>query len=171
MGTVFTMYNAVWLVDLWEPDGQKIREQLAYTKCFACADAAYGAALDAHPFDRITFRHGARVIQERPASRWTSEAAEAAKAATRRRGSRRVALDELPALLARARMVADACRARALLFHRGVYREGIGAGDARAIDEQELALAAHLLAELCVMAEAQAERLETVKAEAGEGAR
>ena len=70
MGTVFTMYNAVWLVEQWEPDREDIREQLAYCKSFACAEAAYLAALEAMPFDRIIFRQGARVIKERPARKW-----------------------------------------------------------------------------------------------------
>lgn len=64
MGTPYTMYNAEWLVDLWWPDGSQIREQIAYCKSFAVAEAAYHAALKVYPYDRVTFRHGARVIRE-----------------------------------------------------------------------------------------------------------
>ncbi len=79
MASVYTMYNATWLVDLWEPDGQKIREQLAYCSCFACGEAAYNAALEVYPFDRITFRQGARVMREQMATTWTPAAAAARK--------------------------------------------------------------------------------------------
>lgn len=64
MGTAFTMFNAVWLVDVWWPDGTTIKEQAAYCKCFASAEAAFEAAKSAYPYDLITFRHGMRVIRE-----------------------------------------------------------------------------------------------------------
>lgn len=70
MGTVFTMFNAVWLVEHWHAEREDLIEQLAYCKVFACAEAAYNAALIAMPFDRIIFRHGMRVMKERPASKW-----------------------------------------------------------------------------------------------------
>lgn len=64
------MFNAVWLVEHWHADREELIEQLAYCKVFACAEAAYNAAVVAMPFDRIVFRHGARTIEERPASQW-----------------------------------------------------------------------------------------------------
>lgn len=58
------MFNAVWLVDAWDQSGTRIIEQVAYCKCFAAAEAAYEAAIKAYPYDRVTFRHGMRVIRE-----------------------------------------------------------------------------------------------------------
>lgn len=75
MGTPYTMYNAEWLVELWEPGREAIKEQLAYCKSFACAEAAYLAALDLYPYDRVIFRHGARVIKERMARKWVAQGA------------------------------------------------------------------------------------------------
>jgi hypothetical protein len=68
--TVYTMYNAVWLVELWEPEREVLKEQIAYCKCFAAAEAAYNATLTAYPYDRVIFRQGARTMRERPASKW-----------------------------------------------------------------------------------------------------
>lgn len=64
------MHNAEWLIEAWTADGKAVREQLAYCKCFACAEAAYEAAIIAYPYDRVTFRHGVRLIRENR-GKWT----------------------------------------------------------------------------------------------------
>jgi hypothetical protein len=70
MGTVFTMFDAVWLVEHWHAEREQLVEQLAYCKNFACAEAAYNAAITAMPLERIILRQGMRVMRERPASKW-----------------------------------------------------------------------------------------------------
>ena len=68
--TPWTMYGAEWLVETWEPDGKRIREKLAYCKSFACAEAAFKAAVETMPYERITFRHRTRLIKEH-VGKWT----------------------------------------------------------------------------------------------------
>ncbi len=66
--TPFSIYGADFLVDSW--DGERIKEKLAYCNSFACAAAAYEAAVKSLPYDHITFRHRTRVIQEH-VGKWT----------------------------------------------------------------------------------------------------
>lgn len=69
--TPFSMYDAEWLVESW--DGDRIKEKLAYCNSFACAQAAYDAAVISLPYDRITFRQRTRLIREH-VGKWTPDA-------------------------------------------------------------------------------------------------
>lgn len=69
--TPWSIYGAHWLVETWEPDREVIREKLAYCNSFACAEAAYKAAVEAMPYERIIFRHRMRVIKEH-VGKWTT---------------------------------------------------------------------------------------------------
>jgi hypothetical protein len=73
----YTMYNAEWLIEAQKPDGTLI-EQLAYCKSFACAEAAYDAAVRTRPYEHIVFRHGARLLRKYE-GKWTAEKARAPK--------------------------------------------------------------------------------------------
>ena len=46
--TPFSMYDAEWLVESW--DGGRIKEKLAYCNSFACAQAAFDAAVKSLPY-------------------------------------------------------------------------------------------------------------------------
>jgi hypothetical protein len=49
----------------WSADGETIHDVVALVSQFTVAAAAYDAALAVYPVDRITLRHGIRVIRER----------------------------------------------------------------------------------------------------------
>ncbi len=69
--TPFSMYDADWLVESW--DGTRVKEKLAYCNSFACAEAAYEAAVKSLPYDHITFRQRTRLIREH-VGKWTPDA-------------------------------------------------------------------------------------------------
>lgn len=51
-------------VDCWTPEGQHIYEALARTSSLSIGTAAYFAAVASHAKDRITLRHGCRLIRD-----------------------------------------------------------------------------------------------------------
>jgi hypothetical protein len=49
-------------IDIWDSSGDNLAEHLAGIEDFAIAVAAYWAAIQSRPKDKITLRQGARVV-------------------------------------------------------------------------------------------------------------
>jgi hypothetical protein len=62
-------------IDEWSADGGKLVGTLAFIGDFEAAKAAWLQFTKSKPNDRLTWRHGTRVIQEQP---WTDKFAERA---------------------------------------------------------------------------------------------
>jgi hypothetical protein len=56
-------------IDVWDSSGNGIAEHLAGLEDYAMAVAAYWAAIQSRPKDKITLRQGARVVMKS----WTGE--------------------------------------------------------------------------------------------------
>lgn len=62
-------------IDEWSADGSKLAGALAFIGDFEAAKAAWLEFTKSKPNDRLTWRHGTRVIQEQP---WTDKFAKQA---------------------------------------------------------------------------------------------
>jgi hypothetical protein len=49
-------------IDVWDGSGDSLAEHLAGLEDFAMEEAAYGAAIQSRPKDKITLRQGARIV-------------------------------------------------------------------------------------------------------------
>jgi uncharacterized protein YdaU (DUF1376 family) len=59
-----TKTHFAFRIDVWDSSGDSLTEHLAGLEDYAMAVAAYWAAIQSRPRDKITLRQGARVVMK-----------------------------------------------------------------------------------------------------------